>query len=404
MTREELASNFESSDARSYILELATGYGKSKLALEKTEQWYTPDATILIVIPKLILIDGWKKEIRKWKKEYLLPNITFVTYVSFPKIARKSWTVIIFDEAHHLSERCREFLDVIDVQYTLFLSATLKKEHKFYINAKFKSEPIKVNNRDAIKDGVLPDPKVILLKLKLDNRIVNRVIEKNINKNNSRIPVRTIGHIETRKYRSYKGPSRILCTQQQYYDDASSLIEWYKQKGMHSAVMKNVWLHKSGERLKWLAAQKEEIVKGFLKNLSNYRTLVFCPTIEDSMKLGSPCINSKVGTASLDAFNNKKIKHIVAVGMLDEGANITDCKIGIFQMINSSDRLNIQRVGRILRHKKPVLIFPYFINTREDDIVKDVTSGYNPDLIKVLDCTTITNLAVTMGELKKYID
>ena len=131
---------------------------------------------------------------------------------------------------------------------------------------------------------------------------------------------------------------------------------------------------------------------------------MFCPTIEDSMKLGSPCINSKVGTASLDAFNSKRIKHIVAVGMLDEGANITDCKIGIFQMINSSDRLNIQRVGRILRHKKPVLIFPYFINTREDDIVKDVTSGYNPDLIKVLDCTTITNLAVTMGELKKYID
>ena len=28
MTREELASSFESSDARNYILELATGYGR----------------------------------------------------------------------------------------------------------------------------------------------------------------------------------------------------------------------------------------------------------------------------------------------------------------------------------------------------------------------------------------
>ena len=28
MTREELASNFGDSDARSYILELATGYGR----------------------------------------------------------------------------------------------------------------------------------------------------------------------------------------------------------------------------------------------------------------------------------------------------------------------------------------------------------------------------------------
>ena len=28
MTREELASSFESSDARNYILELATGFGR----------------------------------------------------------------------------------------------------------------------------------------------------------------------------------------------------------------------------------------------------------------------------------------------------------------------------------------------------------------------------------------
>ena len=135
MTREELASNFESSDARNYILELATGFGKTLLALKKAEQWNTPSATILIVIPRLVLIKEWKKEMKKWKKEYLLSHITFVTYISFPKIARRAWTVIIFDEAHHLSERCREFLDVIEVQHTLFLSATLKKEHKHNVYA-----------------------------------------------------------------------------------------------------------------------------------------------------------------------------------------------------------------------------------------------------------------------------
>ena len=403
MTREELASNFGSSDARNYILELATGYGKTKLALEKADQWNNPSATILIVIPRLVLIKEWKKEIKKWKKEHLLSHITFVTYVSFPKIARRAWTVIIFDEAHHLSERCREFLDVIEVQHTLFLSATLKKEHKQFITPRYKPEIIKVDIRDAIKDDVLPDPKVILIKLKLDNRVVNRVIEKNINKKNSNVPVKTIGYIEKRKYRSYKGPLHILCTQQQYYDDASSLIEWYKQKGMHSAVMKNMWLHKSGERLKWLAAQKKLIVNGFMKSLCSYRTIVFCPSIEDSMQIGCQSINTKVGTANLELFNEKRIKHIAAVGMLDEGANLVDCKIGIFQMINSSDRLNIQRVGRILRHKSPVLIFPYFVNTREEEIVKDVTSGYNPELITEVDCTNAANLIVNAVELKKYI-
>ena len=403
MTREELALELPKSDAQNYILELATGYGKTKLALEKADQWNTQTATILIVIPRLVLIKEWKKEMKKWHKEHLLSNITFVTYVSFPKIARRAWTVIIFDEAHHLSERCREFLDVIEVKHTMFLSATLKKEHKQFITPRFKPEVIKIDIKDAIKDEVLPDPKVILIKLKLDNRVVNRVIQKNINKKNNNVPVKTIGYIEKRKYRSYKGPLHILCTQQQYYDDASNLIEWYKQKGMHSAVMKNMWLHKSGERLKWLAAQKELIVKGFMKGLSSYRTIVFCPSIEDSMKVGCHSINTKVGTANLDLFNDKKIKHIAAVGMLDEGANLVDCKIGVFQMINSSDRLNIQRVGRILRHKSPVLIFPYFVETREEEIVKEVTSGYNPELITELDCTDVASLIVNAVELKNYI-
>jgi superfamily II DNA or RNA helicase len=122
------------------------------------------------------------------------------------------------------------------------------------------------------------------------------------------------------------------------------------------------------------------------------------------MKVGCHSINSKVGTANLDLFNTKKIKHIAAVGMLDEGANLVDCKIGIFQMINSSDRLNIQRVGRILRHKSPVLIFPYFVDTREEEIVKDVTAGYNTELITEIDCTNPINLLVKGVELKKYIN
>ena len=402
MTREQLASNFQNSDAQNYILELATGFGKTKLALEKADQWNTESATILIVVPRLVLIKEWKKEIKKWKKEHLLSHITFVTYVSLPKVARRAWTIMIFDEAHHLSERCREFLDVIEVKHILFLSATLKKEHKQFITPRYKPEIIKVDIRDAIKDDVLPDPRVILIKLKLDNRIVNKVIEKNGSKKVNG-PVKTIGYVEKWKYKGYKGPLRILCTQQQYYDDASNLIEWYKQKGMHNVIMKNMWLHKSGERLKWLAAQKEAIIKGILRDLKNHRTIVFCPSIEDSMKIGCHCVNTKVGIASLELFNAKRVKHIAAVGMLDEGANLTDCKIGIFQMINSSDRLNIQRVGRILRHKSPVLMFPYFVDTREEEILKDIISGYNPELITELDCTTGASFAANITNIKKLI-
>lgn len=60
-------------------------------------------------------------------------------------------------------------------------------------------------------------------------------------------------------------------------------------------------------------------------------------------------------------------------------------------------------VKRILRHKSPVLIFPYYINTRESEIIKDVISGYNPELITELDCTNAVDTMIHVNELKNYI-
>ena len=399
MTREELTEKFLPSKSKNYILMLPTGYGKTLFSLKKAMQWVTPHSSerILIVIPRLININEWVKEIKKWKFEELLDNITFTTYVSLPKHCSPNnhWNTIIFDEGHHTSERCQEALQFVSVSHIIVLSATLKRDLVHYFNIKFHPEVFHIKVKDAIENDVLPDPKLILIPLTFNNTVVNQVIEKNVKKNNT-APIKTIGYIEKWKYRSYKGPLHILCTQQQYYDDLCNLIEWYKQKGMYNAVMHNMWLHKAGERLKWLAEQKENLVKDLLKTLSNYRTLVFCPSIEDSGKIGSPCINSKVGTENLTKFNEKKIKHIAAVGMLDEGANLVDCKVGIFQMINSSDRLNIQRQGRLLRHKTPVLIFPYFIHSREQEIINDIIKDYNPELVVKLDINDLKNI-------KKYI-
>ena len=53
-------------------------------------------------------------------------------------------------------------------------------------------------------------------------------------------------------------------------------------------------------------------------------------------------------------------------------------------MINSSDKLIIQRTGRLLRHPKPCIIIPYWKNTREEEIVNKMKENYNPLLIKVI--------------------
>ena len=62
--------------------------------------------------------------------------------------------------------------------------------------------------------------------------------------------------------------------------------------------------------------------------------------------------------------------------------NLTNCRIGIFQMINTSSRMSIQRSGRIYRHKEPVLIFPYYKNSKEEQTVSEIISGYKEHLIE----------------------
>ena len=86
-------------------------------------------------------------------------------------------------------------------------------------------------------------------------------------------------------------------------------------------------------------------------------------------------------------FNERKIKHITACDMLNEGVTLTDCKVGLFAAINSSEILVKQKNGRVLRHKEPVIIIPYYKNTREEEIVSKMLENYNPELVK-----TITNL------------
>ena len=44
-----------------------------------------------------------------------------------------------------------------------------------------------------------------------------------------------------------------------------------------------------------------------------------------------------------------------------------------------------QRVGRILRHKKPVIIIPYYKETREEELVEKMIEEYDKNSILIID-------------------
>lgn len=372
MTREEV-SNLALSEidkTKYVILELATGFGKSKLAINlinhvcnrifKNEQ---TSANILILVAKNVHKQTWKDEISKWGG-INSDNIIIECYESLKKYRNGYFDIVVLDELQHLSDNRLDILNTIHINEAFIgLSATIKRDMRDMFTNSYNASIIKCDLKDAIDAEVLPEPTVYLIPLNLDN---NKYI-----------------------YRTKKFGKNIITTQEEYYNNISSLIEWYKNKYLNSRSirLKNMWLSTAGKRLKWLSEQKEDIILALLDKFRNHKTLTFCNNIEQSERLGKYNINSKNKDSikNLELFNNNKIKHITSVNILNEGANLTNCRIGIFCNLNSSEIIVKQRIGRILRHKKPIIIIPYYLNTREEELVNKMLEEYNKESIITID-------------------
>lgn len=314
MTREEVNNLALSKidNTKYLILELITGFGKSKLAIDlinhicdRVFSNHESPTSILILVAKTVHKQTWKDEIEKWggiKSDY----VTIECYESLHKYKDSYFDTVICDEMQHLSDARLEILESIHIDEAFIgLSATIKRDMRDYFINNHKAEVIKCGLKEAVEDEVLPEPTVYLLPLSLD----------------------TVKYT----YKIKRFGRNIITTQKGYYDSISSLIDWYKNKYFNSRNerIKNLWLSTAGKRLKWCSEQKEALVLSLLGKFKNYKTLTFCSSIEQSERLGKYNITSKNKDSikNLELFNANKIKHITACAILNEGGIITPLSI-----------------------------------------------------------------------------
>lgn len=353
--------------AKYLILELVTGMGKTKVAIDLInhicDRVFRNDespTSILILVSKTVHKQTWKDEIEKWggiKSDY----ITIECYESLKNYENSYFDVVVADEMQHLSEARIDVLETIHINESFIgLSATIKRDMRDYFIYNHKAEVIKCGLKEAVEDEVLPEPTVYLLPLTLDTTNYT--------------------------YKVKKFGCNIITTQKGCYDSISSLIEWCKNKYFNSRNegIKNLWLSTAGKRLKWCAEQKEPLVLSLLVKLRNYKVLTFCSSIEQSERICRHNITSKNRDSekNLELFNRNEIKHISACNILNEGVNLTNCRVGIFCNLNSSEIITKQRIGRILRHESPIVIIPYFVDTREQELVAKIIEEYNVESVK----------------------
>ena len=335
------------------------------MALKEADN-LNPGQWTLIVVPKLVLIENWKKEIKKWG--YDEKNFDFVTYNSIGDKIGTFYKNCIMDEAHHITDRVKQILNCMkpQVENWFFLSATIKQDLRYYLQMAFDAKLIKKDMADAIDEGKIPEPVVYLIPYELDNVKRNINITKHIKKS-----------IFMKKY-----------TQREYIDDLERLITWYKNKVMatDNPKLKVRWLSECLKRNKELSRFKERYTVKILDLLKRKRVLTFCCDIGQTEALGKHYINSKSKDSikNLNDFNDGKINHITSCNILAEGVNLVNCEYGVFNFLNSSNLLIVQKLGRILRHKAPKIIIPYFVNTRECELIEKMLVGINPENIKTI--------------------
>ena len=388
MNREDTREEILRLTNKAILLILPTGFGKSLIGMDLCLR--DNPHSILIVVPRVVLIQNWKDEFKKWGNDKYLDKVTFSTYAGLHKVSNRHFGCVILDEAHHVTPRVQDLLTYITYDKIIMLSATVKRDLKYDLKDMFPDlYCYKVSMKEAIEDEVLPDPMVYLLPLTLDSKYDTEKIIKHSSGKTSM----TCSYKDRWNYiRNNNIKLTIKCTQLQKSIEIDKEINFWKDKYMRTRneIFKNRWLHLAGQRLKWLSNLKNPIVLSLLTLFRNERVLTFCNSIDQTIELGRNCINSKNKDAVkvLESFNKGEIRHITACNMLNEGMNLSNCRIGIYANLNSSEIIIKQRLGRILRHKNPVIVIPFYKGTREEELVTKMLEDYNPQLIHTVENIT----------------
>lgn len=363
-------------NSRRVALMWATGTGKSNMAIRLVNNACKSlsKPRVLFLVAERAHIQNWKDEFEKWglRKDI---DLTMMCYNSLHKVEGEYFNILILDEAHHgFTEKRLLLLSSLQLDYVYLLSATLSKSKMAVAEEMWgKFATSKVSLKAATDNGILPEAKVFVMEMNLDDTIPNQRIQ--IGKGNN-LP--EVDWVDRNRYIYNKIPCIIKCTEKQKYIHITNDMEYWKQRyeRTHNDFHKNRWVNLGSQRKRFLGDLKTKYVKDFLKKFPHKtRYICFCSSIAQTDVLNPQnTISSKRPTylnqRIIDAFNKKQLNSLFAVGMANEGMNLKDIEIGIIIQLDGKERLFIQKYGRSLRAKDPIAYIFYYKGTQDENYLK----------------------------------
>lgn len=335
------------------------GVGKTMIGLKHMKSLYTEDSSFLIVVPKLHIVDSWKRDAINFEFDYLLEHIKFITYRSLAKEQFFGYTAIYLDECHSLKFSHGDYLSIYQNHHEGIILGltgtypTYKPGEKYKMCNRFCPKVFEYLTDEAVTDDILNDYRIIVHKLPLNS-------EKNIVKKK-----KSGGTWKTSEVMEYSYWSTKI-------DSA--------QDGKSRAML-------SIQRMKALQrfATKENYVTKLLKTIGE-KTIVFANTQAQADRLCKHSVHSKNRRSqqNLDLFKSGEIMKLSAVEQLSEGITVPGLKVAIIMHSFGSNRRAPQKLGRLLRLDPDEVATAHilcFQGTVDEKWVKGALKGFDESKI-----------------------
>ena len=321
MTREEVqAEAIKATEGKSRLtLALGTGVGKTLVGLMHMEKNITPLKNVLVVAPTTAIIAEWRTQAHKFKKDRMLSQVTFTTYLSLKKQDPFDFDLLYLDECHNLLDTHRDFLENYSGKILGLTGTPPKRDdtEKGRMVNEFCPVGYTYLVDDAVEDSILNDYRIIVHELKLSSA-------KNM------------------QVKSSKG--NFMTSEQANY------AYWSNRVGTATAGKSAQIARVMRMKAMMEYPSKEKYTKLLAASIKT-KCLIFGNTQEQAERLCeySYHSNNPDSKDNLIKFKKGEITKLSCVLQLSEGVNIPDLKQGIILHAYGNEGKAQQRIGRMLR-------------------------------------------------------
>lgn len=350
-----------------------TGSGKSRIAIMAARKAYNeklPGTKFRILLVTYTITSGkvdWPAEFEAAGEKMLLKYVTHTCYASLHTM-KGQWSLVILDEAHHLTPKSYKFFMNNPQPRIMMLTATPPDEEKELgklmllesLGPVVYTYPLD----EAIKDGNAADYRLWIIDMVLDDK------DKYIQAGTKANPFMTT---ELKQYEFIN--KQILIAQKA---NNKGWLEALYQKRMHFM---------NGLKSKTVLAKKI-----LARVAPDKRVLIFAASIAQTSELCPYTYHSQTDSTDLNLFREGQINRIACVKALNEAVNLSDLDNSLIVQANSRIRDFIQRMGRNLRFRPNYVADIWLLralNTVDVKWIEDAISTLDPAKIKYYSASNI---------------